>query len=179
MDAVYTGEKICTLRKEKGLTQKDLAELLHVTNKAVSKWERGKNFPDLAMLRPLSVALDTTVSQLLGIEEPIPENTIAVLSAISQQEKRTIQRSLYQFILMAMAGSILYVALNFNSDVKYVRWLLLLHLLILINGGAVLDYLYKKFSSGSGFRWPSARDDRLIDNLIISLSLWREKLGRR
>lgn len=41
MDASYTGEKISELRKEKGLTQKDLAELLNVTNKAVSKWECG------------------------------------------------------------------------------------------------------------------------------------------
>lgn len=41
MDAFYTGKKISGLRKEKGLTQKDLAELLNVTNKAVSKWECG------------------------------------------------------------------------------------------------------------------------------------------
>ena len=44
MDASYTGEKISELRKEKGLTQKDLAELLNVTNKAVSKWECGDSF---------------------------------------------------------------------------------------------------------------------------------------
>ena len=50
MDASNTGEKISELRKEKGLTQKDLAELLNVTNKAVSKWECEKNFPDLALL---------------------------------------------------------------------------------------------------------------------------------
>ena len=58
MDASYTGEKISELRKEKGLTQKDLAELLNVTNKAVSKWECGKNFPDLALLQPLAEVLE-------------------------------------------------------------------------------------------------------------------------
>ena len=41
MDAAYTGSRIAALRKEKGWTQRDLASLLHVTDKAVSKWERG------------------------------------------------------------------------------------------------------------------------------------------
>ena len=40
MNQTYTGTKIVTLRKEKNMTQKDLAEQLHVTDKAVSKWER-------------------------------------------------------------------------------------------------------------------------------------------
>jgi len=41
MDPEMIGRKIASLRKEQGLTQKDLAALLHVTDKAVSKWERG------------------------------------------------------------------------------------------------------------------------------------------
>lgn len=41
MDAAYTGERISSFRKERGMTQQELAELLHITNKAVSKWERG------------------------------------------------------------------------------------------------------------------------------------------
>lgn len=48
MDASYTGNKIFELRKKSRLTQKELAEMLHVTDKAVSKWERGMNFPDLS-----------------------------------------------------------------------------------------------------------------------------------
>ena len=53
MDILYTGKKIAELRKEKGLTQKEFAEILHVTDKAVSKWERGLNFPELFTLEKL------------------------------------------------------------------------------------------------------------------------------
>ena len=105
MDAAYTGERISSLRKERGMTQQELAELLHVTNKAVSKWERGKNFPDLPLLQLLAEILGTTVSDLLGVEQPITDDTIAVLTAISQQEQKAIKRSLYQFIIMAMLSS--------------------------------------------------------------------------
>lgn len=50
MDTEKTGMLIKALRKEKGLTQKDLALALHVTDKAVSKWETGKSMPDLALM---------------------------------------------------------------------------------------------------------------------------------
>lgn len=179
MDAFYTGKKISGLRKEKGLTQKDLAELLNVTNKAVSKWECGKNFPDLALLQPLAEILDTSVSVLLGVEEPITKDTIAVLSAISQQEKRAIKRSIYRFIIMSMLASALYLVFHFNTAIKLERWLLFFNFFILVNGGAILEYLHKKFSSQSNFRWPSSQEDVLINNLKISVSLWSDKLCRK
>ena len=68
MDAMETGKRIQSLRKQKEWTQKDLADKLHVSDKAVSKWERGLNYPDMAILEPLAKTLDTTVVELLGIE---------------------------------------------------------------------------------------------------------------
>lgn len=59
------GAFVSQLRKEKGLTQKGLAEKLHVTDKAVSKWERALSLPDVALLSPLAEALDVTVTELL------------------------------------------------------------------------------------------------------------------
>lgn len=59
------GNYICTLRKKKNLTQKELADQLGVTDKAVSKWERGAGYPDISMLKPLSDVLGTTVNELL------------------------------------------------------------------------------------------------------------------
>ena len=48
------GEIISTLRKEKGMTQKELADELNITDKAVSKWEREETYPDITLLQPLS-----------------------------------------------------------------------------------------------------------------------------
>lgn len=66
MDNIKTGALIRERRKEKGLTQRELAERLHVTDRAVSKWERGLCSPDIALLEPLSEALDLSVLELIS-----------------------------------------------------------------------------------------------------------------
>lgn len=71
---------IAQLRKEKGLTQKQLAEQLGITDKAVSKWERGAGFPDITMLTKLAAALGITTGELLnGVREDAPVQTPEVL----------------------------------------------------------------------------------------------------
>ncbi len=60
------GDFLYTLRKEKGMTQAELAELLGVTNKAVSKWETGEAMPETSLLLPLSRIFDVTVDELLN-----------------------------------------------------------------------------------------------------------------
>lgn len=59
------GGFVALCRKEKGLTQKQLARLLYVSDKAVSKWERGLSLPDISLLQPLAQALDLSVAELL------------------------------------------------------------------------------------------------------------------
>ena len=51
------GALIAQLRKEQGLTQKQLAEQLHISDRTISKWERGSGFPDVSLLEPLADAL--------------------------------------------------------------------------------------------------------------------------
>lgn len=65
MDKEKIGRFISQNRKEKGMTQKELAEQIHVTDKAVSKWERGICFPDISMIEPLAELLDVSVLELL------------------------------------------------------------------------------------------------------------------
>ncbi|MFQ9411109.1 MAG: helix-turn-helix domain-containing protein [Evtepia gabavorous] len=63
-----TGPAIKALRERKGLTQKQLAEQILVSDKAVSKWETGKGLPDLSLLEPLAKALGVSVAELLSGE---------------------------------------------------------------------------------------------------------------
>ena len=73
MDAKSIGVKIADLRKKRGYTQAELADKIGVTNKAVSKWERGVNFPDMGIIDDLAETLGTTTAELLEGEEERPE----------------------------------------------------------------------------------------------------------
>lgn len=65
MENEKMGQLISELRKSKQMTQKYLAEKLHVSDKAVSKWERGLSYPDISLLLPISDILDVTIAELL------------------------------------------------------------------------------------------------------------------
>lgn len=65
MDARKTGQFICDNRKKCGMSQKELADRLNITDKAVSKWERGISFPDISMLIPISEVLKVSLYDLL------------------------------------------------------------------------------------------------------------------
>lgn len=73
LDKEKTGRLIAQARKEKGLTQQKLAEQLHITGKAVSKWETGVSAPDVGLLIPLSETLGLTVTELLEGRRIQPE----------------------------------------------------------------------------------------------------------
>ena len=71
MDAKSTGEFIAALRRERGMTQKELADAIAVTDKAVSRWETGKGYPDVETLAPLAETLGVTVGELLAGERDV------------------------------------------------------------------------------------------------------------
>jgi desulfoferrodoxin (superoxide reductase-like protein)/DNA-binding XRE family transcriptional regulator len=69
MDRYVTGAVIRKLRESKQITQKELADSIHVSDKAVSKWETGQGFPDISLLEPLAKALGISVVELLSGED--------------------------------------------------------------------------------------------------------------
>ena len=68
MDAKKLGQFIAEIRKEKNMTQVELASKLHVTDKAVSKWERGLGLPDINSIEPLADALGISVAEVMQAE---------------------------------------------------------------------------------------------------------------
>ena len=78
MDNEKMGTFIAELRKEKGMTQRELAAKLNITDKAVSKWERCLSLPDIALLTPLAQELGVSVGELLaGEKEKTDRNDVA------------------------------------------------------------------------------------------------------
>ena len=75
MDAKKLGQFIAEIRKEKGVTQAELASMLHVTDKAVSKWERGLGLPDINSIEPLANALGISVAEVMKAER-IPDDHV-------------------------------------------------------------------------------------------------------
>lgn len=94
MNAAQVGNRIAERRRNLGLTQKQLAEKLNVTDKAVSKWERGLNFPDLTIVQPLAEILGVGAAELLGLVELPPEKVLSRAVELSAEEKKRIKRSL-------------------------------------------------------------------------------------
>ena len=66
MDQYVTGASIRELREQRKMTQADLAAMLAVSDKAVSKWETGRGYPDITLLEPLARALGASVTELLS-----------------------------------------------------------------------------------------------------------------
>ena len=100
MDAYKFGCFVAERRKEQKMTQKDLAAKLQVTDKAVSKWERGLGFPDINSLEPLADALGVSIMELMKSEkiendsnkevEAVVNDVISVVNA-EAEEKRKIE----------------------------------------------------------------------------------------
>ncbi|MCD8023562.1 MAG: helix-turn-helix domain-containing protein [Lachnospiraceae bacterium] len=72
-DIKESGRFVALCRQEKGLTQKQLGDLIGVTDKAVSKWETGRSFPDAGLIEPLCAALETSVGELFAGKRIAPE----------------------------------------------------------------------------------------------------------
>ena len=77
MNQYVTGAMIKRLRESRGLTQQQLAERINVSDKAVSRWETGRGYPDISLIEPLSAALGVSVIELFSGENVINTNRAA------------------------------------------------------------------------------------------------------
>lgn len=117
MDNTRFGAFVAQLRKEQNMTQKELADRLNVTDKAVSKWETGKGFPDVKLLEPLAQVLGVSLVELIRGERQqadhltMEEAEKIVSQAMDQSQKVTARRylRLLRWLLVAMGLACAYL----------------------------------------------------------------------
>lgn len=113
MDAKKFGEFIAENRKQKGMTQTELAQKIYVTDKAVSRWERGKGFPDIHTIEPLADALGLTVLEIMQSKKLEDKNNYNDISKImksvieiekenKRQERTAIGLAIFTIIIIAI-----------------------------------------------------------------------------
>lgn len=124
MNQLTTGRFIQRKRKEKNLTQEQLAERLGVSNKTISKWETGKCMPDYAVVENLCEELDITAAELIDGEESrgkgdrmYDEQIMDLLRRTQDLEKQ--KKLLYGILLIVMGIAIQALAHTFGgSDIQ-------------------------------------------------------------
>lgn len=122
MDAKLTGLLIAARRKEKGLSQTQLAERLHVTDKAISRWETGRGMPSIDRLEPLGEVLGLSVSELLSgriltLEELPKEAGEQIVEQMKKNAKGLWRGVLAALLSVLLAGGI-YVSCFYFTSVR-------------------------------------------------------------
>ena len=104
-----TGELIEKYRKEKGLTQDQLAKALGVSNSAISKWEHGTNLPDITLIEPLS--------QILGIDKLLLFTSENIAKEVTSERCKTIKKN--NIIKMSICIILLFLTIVFTNFISY------------------------------------------------------------
>ena len=110
MDQIKIGRFIADERKRKGYTQKQLSEKLGISDKTISKWERGNGFPEVSLLLPLCDELEITVNELLSGERVSEEDYRKKAEVNMVNLVREAQESKKKIILSAMVATLTIVA---------------------------------------------------------------------
>ena len=127
MNQEKIGKFIAELRKEKKLTQGQLAEKLGVTDRAISKWENGRGMPDLSLLKPLCEELKITINELLSGErlnkknyqDRLEENIINTINYSDTKIKNTTK--IFRFIIVSIILLLAIVITIFWIDISRMR----------------------------------------------------------
>jgi len=128
MDQIKIGKFISKCRKEKNLTQQQLAEKLNITDRAVSKWETGRSLPDSSIMLELCELLGITVNELLSGEELKMENynekAELNLLEMKKEKERADKRLLKMEIVIGVLISVVFFVLIFiASFAEMADWL--------------------------------------------------------
>lgn len=119
MDSEKIGKLIREARVKKGYTQKDLATKLGITDKAISKWECGKSFPDITMIESISNELEISVCQLVGVADNSKEESI-MLEKIEKKIRLRMTIAIVIFSVIAIK-LLMKIVCDFSTYWYYTR----------------------------------------------------------
>lgn len=124
MDNNKIGQYIASLRKEKKLTQQQLGDKLFVTDKAVSKWERGLSLPDITILEKLADELDTDIYSILQVEKKNNIDIDKILNEESIKIKKQVNKKIMIFVLPIIFVSCigLFKLMPFGYNIEHTRY---------------------------------------------------------
>ena len=133
MEQVKIGKFIAQCRKNKNMTQAELAEKLNITDRAISKWETGKGMPDSGIMLELCNELDITVNELLSGEiikmenynEKLEQNLIDMVKQKEEADKRLLTLEVFIGILVTMIFLALAFVASFVNMKDWIRILLI------------------------------------------------------
>lgn len=137
MNQIKTGKFIKAARKEKSLTQRELAEKLNISEKTVSKWETGNGLPEVSLMLPLCKILDVSANELLSGErltdakyfEKAEENIISLYDRTSPRT-RVIISTISCILVILCCLALIFIAAFFSFPI-WARLVVLLIVLIL------------------------------------------------
>ena len=127
MNQERIGRFIAELRKEKKLTQIDLANKLGITDRAISKWENGRGLPDLSLLTPLCEILDVSINELLSgsrldkkdYQEKLEKNIINTIDYTDKKIRKT--KKIFIIILSVIIMFIVLFMVMYGIDINRMR----------------------------------------------------------
>lgn len=146
MDVIKTGQLIRSLRKEKSLTQREVAEQLNVSEKTISKWETGKGFPEISLMLPLCKIFGISMNELLAGEkldekqyiEKAEENIVSLVNDRTTPKKKVIISTISCVFATLSSLAIIFISAFFATQIWLRLIMIGIALIVMISNIAVI-----------------------------------------
>lgn len=163
MDQIRIGRFIAEERKRKGYTQRKLAEQLGISDKTISKWERGNGFPEVSLLLPLCEELEITVNELLvgervseeEYQEKAEENMVNLLMEAQESKKKIVLSAMIVGLSLLPALTLIIISGALVME-NWIRVILTSIGLLVIVGGIIIACILDR--DAGAFECPECKE---------------------
>ena len=176
MDQIKTGKFIAGERKRRGYTQRQLADILGISDKTVSKWECGNGFPEVSLLLPLCDELNISVNELLTGErvseaeyrKKAEENMMDLVKETQESKKKIILSAMAAGLALAAAMPLFVISGVLSMEVWLRFTLIGIGLLVVIGGVAIACVLNRE---AGAYECPACRERFVPDMQAYVMSV--------